>query len=430
MWRALLLEDAPSSAAPTSFASSSRSPSSRSFRHSELGAAMRNRAARCAAIAARPRRGRARSSATRSGRSARRGRRAPTIASPPKTSSPSAAAPPRGERREPASGRTGGRRASGRDGRTTRTRTRRRPAPPVPADPVELDQVARHVLLDDGARDAARGERRERRRERSAAPARRTTSPAWVAWTSPRLTQQRKVREPAARGLRPASGRERSAETGRRRGRRGRSCGRGRCCGSPAGRLTITRPRALPAREALEVGMRSHMTKRNGGARAAASRACGSSSGVFSTTSKPAPLELLGRRPEDQGVVGLAPGRVRELPVDAPAARCALTRAVLARRARAGAASSSASADVLGPVHVHDLRDRDGPASARPTRTSQARNSRSRPSAGGGCEPRARARRTRRCPRSRRRPGAADRRDAARRVDPDPERLLVGDEAA
>src|SRR5262249_52239286 len=97
-------------------------------------------------------------------------------------------------------------------------------------------------------------------------------------------------------------------------------------------------------------------------------------------------LELARRRAEDLGVVGLAPGRVRELPVDAPALDSAAHRApltpALSRTEREEAASASASA--RSSMRSTSITFGMSTASiGSPDFASQARKSRRRPRSPG-----------------------------------------------
>ena len=109
----------------------------------------------------------------------------------------------------------------------------------------------------------------------------------------------------------------------------------------------------LPGRELLDDRdpLAHDEEKRRHGPKSPAS---GSSSGVFRDTSKPRAASSSPVAAQDLGVVGLAARRVRELAVDAPAARA------LGAPSDRGGRQLLGRREVLGAVDVDDLFDLEG----------------------------------------------------------------------
>ena len=211
---------------------------------------------------------------------------------------------PRRRRRPARPGRTGSSRASGRGGRTTGTR-RAGPRPRAsPGHAVELDQVARHVVLHDGAA-RCRAPRGGRGCAASAVGVAGEADVArlgrvHVAALDPAGARKR------GRGPRPSSTR---TLVGKRHAvllRRARSCARGRCCGCPPARLTIRAPRRSQAASFSTTGDALAHDEEIGRHGRRRPRPSGSSSGDLSSTSKPRRSSSARRRAQDLGVVGLA----------------------------------------------------------------------------------------------------------------------------
>src|SRR3990170_1954531 len=251
-----------------------------------------------------------------------------------------------------------------------------RPLAAARPDAVELDQVALHVPLEDGPRDAALGEPRERALEGLAA--RREYHVALLSVVDVGPLHPDRERAPVAfpgRGDQPARD-ERDVglgELGDHLLAVGVEHGDGTVDLAHAGRL----PGTQLAQD------RRTLAHQEDGPRPRGPRGA-QPVGVLELHPESPRLELRRGQAQDLRVVALAARRVRLFPEDAPAGRTVHSippgRIVGIARARASASARATSSARSTSTTVSITSAYTGS----PARSSQARNSRSRPSPGSG----------------------------------------------